>query len=61
MRFAAVQGVEREENLAELTPQPGLLSTEAVKGEVGQIGKTQIAKCYVGGSIDRRFHSYAAR
>ena len=40
LRFAAVQGIKGEENLADLAPQRGLVSTEAVKCEVGQIGKT---------------------
>jgi hypothetical protein len=40
MRFAAIQGIEGEENLADLAPQRCLVSTEAVKGEVGQIRKT---------------------
>jgi hypothetical protein len=40
LRFAAIHGVKREENLADLAPQRGLVSTEAVECEVGQIGKT---------------------
>jgi hypothetical protein len=40
LRFAAIQGIECEENLADLAPQRGLVSTEAVKREVGQIGQS---------------------
>jgi hypothetical protein len=43
VRFPAIQGIKGEENLADLAPQRGLVPTEAVKCEVGQIGKTQIA------------------
>jgi hypothetical protein len=42
-RFAAIQGIQCEDNLADLAPQRRLVSAEAVKGEVGQIGKAQIA------------------
>jgi hypothetical protein len=34
-----VQGIKGEENLADLAPLRGLVSTEAVKCEVGQIGQ----------------------
>jgi hypothetical protein len=40
LRFAAVWSIKRKKDLASLAPQRGLVSTEAVKGEVGQIGKS---------------------
>jgi hypothetical protein len=38
LRFAAIQCVENKQYLAGLAPQRRFVSTEAVKGEVGQIG-----------------------
>src|SRR5271166_4065607 len=37
-RIAAIQGVEREQDLADLTPKGCFISTEAVQRIVGQIG-----------------------
>jgi hypothetical protein len=38
--FAAIPRIKGEENLTGLTPWCGLVSTEAVKCEIGQISKT---------------------
>ena len=39
--FAAIQGIEREQDLAGLAPQGCFVSAEAIEREVGQIGETQ--------------------
>ena len=41
--FAAIHRVKRKEDLANLAPQQCLVPTEAVKGEVRQVGEKQIA------------------
>jgi hypothetical protein len=41
MRFAAIQIVERKQNLTGLTPKSGFMATEAVEGMIGQIAEPQ--------------------
>jgi hypothetical protein len=43
LRFAAIQGIERKQDLANLAPKGCFISTEAVERVVGQIGETQKA------------------
>jgi hypothetical protein len=40
LRFAAIQGVERKQNLAVLAPRGCFIPAETVEREVGQIGET---------------------
>ncbi len=41
LRFAAIQTVERKQDLADLAPQDRFIPAEPVKREVGQIGEAQ--------------------
>ena len=41
--FAAIQGIKRNQDLADLPPKDCFVAAEAVEGAVGQNGKTQIA------------------
>ena len=50
--FAAIQGIERKQDLADLAPKGCFISAEAVEREVGQIGKTQKATRELSGRID---------
>ena len=43
LRLPAVQGVERKQNLACLTPKVCFVAAQPIEGEVGQIGQTQKA------------------
>ena len=43
--FAAIQGIERKERLADLAPQGCFIAAEAVECVIGQIGETQEAAC----------------
>ena len=43
LRFAAIQGIERKQDLAGLAPEGCFISAEAVKRVVGQIGQAQKA------------------
>jgi hypothetical protein len=40
LRLAAIQSVERKQDLADLAPQGDFITAEAVQGIVGQIGET---------------------
>ena len=51
--FAAIQCVERKQDLADLAPKGRFISAELVKRIVGQIGETQKAMRQVGVGIDR--------
>ena len=41
--LAAIQGIERNEGLANLAPKGSFIAAEAIEREVGQISKTQKA------------------
>jgi hypothetical protein len=41
--FAAIQGIERKQDLAGLAPKGCLIAAQAIEREVGQIGQTQKA------------------
>jgi hypothetical protein len=45
MRLAAIQIVERKQNLPGLTSKSGFIATEAVKGIIGQIAEPQETTC----------------
>jgi hypothetical protein len=55
LRFATIQGVEREEGLADLTPQVRFVSGEAVEREAWQIRETQKAIRELSGRKDGSF------
>ena len=55
MWFAAVQGIESKQDLADLAPKRCFVAAEAIEREVGQIGQTQKATREVSGAIDGRF------
>ena len=54
LRFAAIQGIERKQGLANLAPEGRFISAEAVERVVGQIGEAQKATREFGGRIDGR-------
>ena len=41
LRFAAIQGIEREERLAGLAPQGCFIAAEAVERKIGRIGESK--------------------
>jgi hypothetical protein len=43
--FAAIQMVERKQDLPGLAPKNSLIATEAVEGIIGQIGEPQETTC----------------
>jgi hypothetical protein len=49
--FAAIQGIEGKERLADLAPQGCFIAAETIEREVGQISKTQEATCEVDTSL----------
>jgi hypothetical protein len=51
---AAIQAVERKQDLADLAPKSDFISAEAVKYIVGQIGATHKAARDLSGAIDSR-------
>jgi hypothetical protein len=51
--FATIQCVEGKQDLADLAPKDGFISTKSVEREVGQIGEAQEATREVGGGVDR--------
>src|SRR6516164_2767168 len=52
--FAAIQGVERNQDLARLAPKGCFIAAEAVEREVGQVGKTQKTSREFNGRADSR-------
>jgi hypothetical protein len=50
--FAAMQSIECQKHLADLTPKRRLISTEAVQGVVGHVGDTQKAAREIWGRMD---------
>jgi hypothetical protein len=52
--FAAIQGIERKQDLGNLTPKGCFIATEAIEGEVREIGKTQEATRELSVGIDSR-------
>ena len=55
--FAAIQGIERNQDLANLAPQSCFVAAEAIECEVWQIGKTQKASRELRIRVNRRFKS----
>jgi hypothetical protein len=55
--LAAIQGIERKERLAKLTPQSCFIAAETIEREVGQISKTQEATCELDSMVDVRLHA----
>src|SRR5260370_14178556 len=58
--FAALQGIERIEDLTSLAPEGCFIAAEAIKREVGQIGETQKTTRELNGSIECRFNRFRA-
>ena len=56
--FAAIQGIERKQNLADLAPKGCFISAEAVERAIGQIGETQEAACELDGMRDVRLNRF---
>ena len=52
--LAAIQGIERKQDLARLAPKGRFISAKAIKGEVRQIGETQKATRELGGGTNNR-------
>ena len=52
--FAAIQGVQRKQDLAGLAPNCCFIPAEAIECVVGQIGETQKATRELGGRINGR-------
>jgi hypothetical protein len=51
--FAAIQGIERKQDLTGLAPKRHLIAAQAIEREVG-IGQTQKATGELSGRINRR-------
>src|SRR5947209_1316546 len=58
--FAAIQGVERKQDLASLAPEGCFIAAEAIKRGVGQIGETQKTTRELNGNIECRFNRFRA-
>ena len=54
LRFAAIQGIECKQDLANVAPKGCFISTEAIERVVGQIGETQKATRELSVMIDGR-------
>jgi hypothetical protein len=57
LRFVAIQGIKRKEDLADLAPKGCFISAEAIERVIGQIGETQKATRELSGLMDRWFLS----
>jgi hypothetical protein len=53
MRLAAIQIVERKQNLSGLAPESGFIATEAVESIIGQIAEPQETTCELNISSNR--------
>ena len=58
--FAAVQLIEREQDLCDLAPERCFIATEAVERVVRQIGKAQEARREVSGRTNGRFGRFGS-
>jgi len=56
--FTAIQSIEGEERLADLSPQGCFVAAEAVERAIGQIGETQEAVCELDGMRDVRLNRF---
>jgi hypothetical protein len=56
--FAAIQGIKRKQDLADLAPKDCFISAEAVERVVGQIGETQKATRELSGGIGGKFDRF---
>jgi hypothetical protein len=54
LRFAAIQCIKRKKDLTDVAPKGCFISTEAIEGVVGQIGKSQKATRKLSVMIDGR-------
>jgi hypothetical protein len=52
--FAAIQGVERKQDLASLAPEGCFIAAQAIEREVGQIGQAQKTTGEFNGKIEPR-------
>src|SRR5262249_10101598 len=50
--FAAIQRIERKQDLASLAPKRCFITAQAIEREVGQISETQKAPCELDSPID---------
>ena len=56
--FAAIQGVERKQDPADLAPKRCFVSAQPIEREVGQVGETQKATRELEGRIDPRISGF---
>jgi hypothetical protein len=52
--LAAIQGIERKQDLTGLAPKRCLIAAQAIERAVGQIGQTQKATGELNGRVDGR-------
>ena len=56
--MAAIQVVQRKQDLGDLAPESCFVSAEAIECEVRKIGETQKATGEISGRIDGRFSGF---
>ena len=58
LRFAAIQGIKRKQDLADLAPKGRFISAEAIERVIGQVGEMQEAPRELSGGMDDRFDRF---
>src|SRR4029077_5620028 len=56
--FAAIQGIKRKQDLADLAPKGRFISAEAIERVIGQVGEMQEAPRELSGGMDDRFDRF---